>query len=385
MRLRVLTLNVWGLPLGIARHSAARMRAIGAQLRDLNADLVALQEVWTAEAREQLREAAEKAGYTQIWHRRRAFGGSGLMVLSRLPFQDIRFTPFRLEGLPQRPQHADYYGGKGFVELTVDTEAGPVVIVNTHLHAGYRPSDEPDEYAGVRAAQAIQLATDIRAISQPVIALGDFNSDEAQPARQILLGLSGLADVADELDHAQATSLRDHPYRDPKAEESRIDLILARRGKQAELHPLSIRRVLDAHFMIEGEKGSYSDHAGLLAEFDLRRVPNTERIPSPPNPEAVALARKQIELGLKISQQRQTREARYAAGGLALGAFLGAGAWSARRSRRQWLFRVAATLASVGAAGASGLFLASGAIGKDEAEGYAQMTRRLEALQPNQS
>ena len=385
MRIRVLTLNVWGLPLGIARHSSARMRAIGEQFSRLDADLVALQEVWTAEARRQLREAGEQAGYTEIWHRRPAFGGSGLMILSRLPVQEIRFSPFRLKGLPQRPQHADYYGGKGFVEVTVDTEAGPLVVINTHLHAGYRPSNEPDEYAGVRAAQAIQLAMGVRALSKPVIALGDFNSDEAQPARQILLGLSGLADVADELDHAQPTALSDHPYRNPPAEESRIDLILARSGEQTELDPFSIQRVLDTHFMIEGEKGSFSDHAGLLAEFDLRRAPSPERIPGPPHREAVVLARKQIELGLKISQQRQTHEVRYAAGGLALGTLLGAGAWSAQRSRRQWLFRAAATLASLGAAGASGIFLASRAIGADEAAGYSEMTHLLEGLQPNNS
>lgn len=307
------------------------------------------------------------------------------MVLSRLPVQDIRFTPFRLKGLPQRPQHADYYGGKGFVELTVETEAGPLVVINTHLHAGYRPSNEPDEYAGVRAAQAIELAMRVRALSKPVIALGDFNSDEEQPARHILLGLSGLADVADQLDHAQATALSDHPYRGPQAEEARIDLVLSRRGQDAGLRPLNIQRVLDARFMIEGERGAFSDHAGLLAEFELSGPSAPEHIPGPANPEALALAWKQIELGLEISQQRQAHEARYAAGGLALGTLLGAGAWSAHRSRRQWLFRTAATLAGLGAAGASGIFMASRAIGADEAAGYAEITRLLETLQPNRS
>ena len=133
MQIRVLTLNVWALPLGIARHNQERMRAIGRKLRALDAHVVALQEVWTTEARDQLRQAAEAAGYSEIWHRRPAFGGSGLMVMSRLPARDIRFVPFELEGLPQRPHHADYYGGKGFVELTLETPGGPLILINTHL------------------------------------------------------------------------------------------------------------------------------------------------------------------------------------------------------------------------------------------------------------
>ncbi|MEE3328267.1 MAG: endonuclease/exonuclease/phosphatase family protein [Myxococcota bacterium] len=385
MQIRVLTLNVWALPLGIARHSHYRMERIGQELATLEADVVALQEVWTAEARNQLREAAQAAGYSEIWHRRPAFGGSGLMVMSRLPVQDIRFTPFTLEGLPQRPQHADYYGGKGFVEITLETPAGPLVLINTHLHAGYAPSDVLDEYEGIRAAQAIELATAVRRIPGPVIALGDFNSGEGEPARRILLGLSGLEDAADTLNHRQATCMRENPYRSPGAEDARIDLILSRRGEEMGLHPISIRRVLDRPISIpvEDGQGAFSDHAGVLADFELAPAKQTETLPAPPAPEALRLAREQLELGLRISRKRRQREDRYAAGGFTASALLGVAAGQARRSRRQWLFGFTAGLTGLGLLGASGLFFTSRSIGTEEEAGYAELLHGLDSFQPS--
>ena len=50
MRLRVATLNVWGLPEPISRDLAPRMEAIGDRLPGLDLDVVAFQEAWTASA-----------------------------------------------------------------------------------------------------------------------------------------------------------------------------------------------------------------------------------------------------------------------------------------------------------------------------------------------
>src|SRR3954465_1434337 len=50
--LRVLTLNVWGLP--IASDRAERMRAIGEQITALDPDVIALQEAFVPEDRERI-------------------------------------------------------------------------------------------------------------------------------------------------------------------------------------------------------------------------------------------------------------------------------------------------------------------------------------------
>lgn len=382
MHLRVLTLNVWGLPLGIARHTPARMRAIAQRLDALDADVVAFQEVWTQESRTLLSEAAQASGYTTVWHRRPAFGGSGLMLLSRLPSLGTRFTPYRLGGLPQRPQHADYYGRKGFVQLELETPEGPVALIDTHLHAGYNAPDQHDEYLGIRAAQAIQIAIAVRDIRNPVVAVGDFNTEEHEAAYQILLGLSGLEDAATALDQRQPTVLRGNPYRGATAGEARIDLVLSRRGENRSLKPISIQRVLDEELVIEGKPASYSDHAGVLADFELQPAREPTSLPRPVDLSALAVARDQIALGLEITGRRHTREARYAGAGLAVSGLLGAGACGARRSRRELVVRLATAVAGMGVLGASGAYLGSRWIASDETAGYREIAADLERLQP---
>lgn len=382
MNLRVLTLNVWGLPLGISRHSEARMQAIAQRLETLDADVVALQEVWTGGARSLLGRAGRALGYNTVWHRDRTFGGSGLMVLSRLPEISAEFTSYRLTGLPQRPQHADYYGGKGFVELVLKTPHGPLSLINTHLHAGYEPPGQPDEYVGIRAAQAIQLANSVRNIHNPVIAAGDFNSEEHEPAYRILLGLSGLEDAAATLGQRQSTITLENPYRSPSAPEARIDLILTRRGTNRSLRAVRIQRVLDEELAIDGGPGSYSDHAGVMVDLELERTDAPVTLPGPVLDSDLSLAREQLERGLAISHQRHKQENAYAGAGLGLALLGGATAWGAHRSRRQMVFRLMTALAGIGLLGASGAYCGSRWVSDDEAAGYREIAALLDRLQP---
>lgn len=382
MRLRVLTLNVWGLPLGIARHADARMQAIAQRLETLDADIVAFQEVWTSGARSLLDRAARAIGYSTVWHRRRAFGGSGLMVLSRLPEISAEFTSYRLAGLPQRPQHADYYGGKGFVELTLKTPHGPLALINTHLHAGYAPPGQPDEYVGIRAAQAIQLATTVRRIQNPIVATGDFNSEENDPAYRILLGLSGLEDVAVALDQRASTIPRENPYRAPGTPEARTDLVLTRRGTNRSLRAVALRRVLDEGLAIDGEPGTYSDHAGVMADLELEPSDTAVTLPGPVQKADLSLAREQLERGLAISHQRHGRESAYAGAGLGLALLGGAAAWGAHGSRRQLVFRLTTALASLGLLGASGAYCGSRWVSGNETAAYRELAADLDRLQP---
>jgi len=230
------------------------------------------------------------------------------MVLSRLPIASERFTRFRLAGLPQRPFHGDYYSGKGFVHLTLTTDLGPVSLLDTHLHANYSRPGERDEYRGIRAGQAIQLAAAVRRIRGPVLALGDFNTREGEAAYAILGDLGGLRDVAAVLDRRQATCLAPHPYRPTGAPESRIDLILARDGGGLALRKVAIERVFDEPLEFAGEEGAYSDHAGVLATFEMerRRVPLLEA-DEDAGLEKAALDRAQGELALGARWARQRR------------------------------------------------------------------------------
>ena len=389
MRLRALTLNVWGLPFGLARHHDARMRAIGEGFGRWQADIIALQEVWTDAARQILVAAGRRAGYPALWHREAAFGGSGLMVLSRFPISARHFTRYRLAGLPQRPSHGDYFSGKGFVNLELATALGPIHLVDTHLHANYSGPDERDEYRGIRAGQAIELAAAVRRIQGPVLALGDFNTREGEAAYAILRDVGGLRDVAASLDRRQATCIAPHPYRPAHAGEARIDLILARGGVDLAVRDVSIERVFDEPLDFAGEAGAYSDHAGVLAEFELerRKTPRPQADAPALDLAALSLAQAELEFGARRARERGSGELRLAGGSLVGGLLVGGAAWRARAGRRGFLAGLLATLAGLGVTGGVLGALASQRVVDNELAGLAEVEEilarlRMEALRP---
>jgi endonuclease/exonuclease/phosphatase family metal-dependent hydrolase len=377
MQLRVLTLNVWALPFGLSRHTRARLDAIGARLAELDADLVACQEVWTAEARSRLVQAGRAAGYHSVWHRDAALGGSGLLVLARRPLRTTSFKRFTLEGLPQRVQHADYYGGKGFVVLEVGVGESTVHVVDTHLHAGYGSPGEPDEYRGIRVAQTTELAAAVCALEGPVIALGDWNFTDSDPEHAILTGLSGLRDAALVLGDPLPTVLADHPYRGRGAAAERIDRVFVRDGAALRVRIASLRRVLDEPIEIASAPGAYSDHAGLLAELSIEPMTRGEGRPLHPDEDALDLASAWLTRGEGIARARSRGDLGIALGGLAAAGGLGA---AARRTRRG-LLRAAL-------AGAAALALSGGAVfawlglvfAHDEQAGYAHVRAVLRSL-----
>jgi len=282
LRLRVATLNVWGLPWDLARHTLPRMRAIREGLAALDADLVALQEVWSAEARQVLLEGAERAGWGWRWHNRADLGGSGLLVLSRLPIAEARFDPYRLRGRPERLRHGDYWGGKGFALLGIETPGGPVAVVDTHLHAQYG-ADAADEYLGERAGQVVELAAGLSGVAAPLVAAGDFNLREDQPLYRVLTGLAGLRDAAAERDARQPTVLGSNPYRSERPRgNARIDYLFVRDGALRGIRVRSVERIFDESLRLGGEPAAASDHAGLLAELEIG-APAGARRPSTPH------------------------------------------------------------------------------------------------------
>ncbi len=107
MQLRVLSFNTWGVPL-ISRDRAARMRAIGRALMEINADVIGLQEVFYAKDRRLLVEAAQRAGFTHSHYFHSGVMGSGLLTLSRFPIVETSFLRFRLNGRPQDFVRVDY-------------------------------------------------------------------------------------------------------------------------------------------------------------------------------------------------------------------------------------------------------------------------------------
>ena len=327
--LRVGTLNVWALPL-VARRVEERLRATVDRAAVLDLDVLALQEVWTPHAESVLVEAGAADGYRSLWPSGRVAGG--LMALSRLEATSVEFTEFAVPGLPQRVQHADYYGHKGYVVARLRAGDGCVVLVATHLHARYAAPGEPDEYRGIRSAQLVELAGRITRLSDPVVAMGDFNIREGEPEYEYFVGLTGLVDAAAYLDRRKNTVVAANPYVGAGHHgDERIDYVFVNRAAE----PVTVSR--DFHQPL----GHYSDHAGVVVTIDLSHRPAVAGKTDGP---ARAVAWNGLAMllseGRSVALRRRTRH-RLKAIGLLVGSCL------ACRLRR----RAAAGLLLVGALG----------------------------------
>lgn len=174
--IRLVTLNLYhGYP--DFQNLLDRLDLVATRLDRLQADIVFLQEVpWRKETGPGAEYLGRKAGFNYVYIR--ANGNfplirfeEGLAVLSRYPLSDPEFT----ELLPQ----PGFFEHRVLLKVSVDTHAGPVTLVTTHLA---RRRDEQSN-----AAQASTLEAYVNSITPgPVIVAGDFNALETSPQIQRL-------------------------------------------------------------------------------------------------------------------------------------------------------------------------------------------------------
>jgi endonuclease/exonuclease/phosphatase family metal-dependent hydrolase len=385
MRLRVLSLNVWGLPAPVGRLVEERLERIGADLPALETDVALFQEVWTEGARAQLLAAGPRAGLPHTWAPSGpAASTGGLVALSRHPIRSPSFRPYLLCGLPQRITHMDYYSGKGIGRFDVELGGSPVAIVNTHLHARYSPARVRDEYVGHRSAEVIELVDELRALSSPVVLAGDLNMRDVSPEYRLLRGMTGLVDAAAELDVRQPTSTLDNAYRAERGavNESRIDYVMTRDGTERGLRPVAFRRVFDEPISVAGRPGAYSDHTGVMADLELGG-------PGQPPPRvretSFELARLLLENGRERARRRRAIE-RFGAGvGIAAA---GAAAFALRRrtaSRRRFLRLLLAASAGLAATSAGGLLTLSERFVPDELADFERIEALLDRIEAHEA
>lgn len=351
MRVRVATLNAWGLPI-LAADVGPRLRAIGRELEALDLDVVAFQEVWTPVGQRALIEAGRRAGLVHHWHRRRLLLGSGLLVLSRLPVEEVDFDRFALRA-DAGSRKDELLGGKGFAEVRVRTPAGPLRVIDTHLHAGRSGADGVANRTH-RTAQIVQLCREVRELRDPVLVLGDLNCSARDPEHGVLTGLSGLRDVAAERGWDEPTVTGENPYRASSSHsDRRIDFVLARDGVDRVLHTRTVEHAFDRPLFLSGRRIAFSNHRGVLAELSLEPAAGSANVPAPPDPRALAVAHELLSQGARAARSERRRARKLAGFGLA-GALLAAGSRRALHPTRRQLLRGGLHL-SAGAALAPGL------------------------------
>jgi endonuclease/exonuclease/phosphatase family metal-dependent hydrolase len=378
MHIRIATLNTWGLPEPLSRQPAERLRSIGARLPALALDVMAFQEVWTAGARRRLQRAGREAGLVHAWGPDARVGGSGLLLLSRWPILASRLTAFSLRGHPERLNHGDYYGGKGYAWLRLDAPEGPVSVVDTHLHARYA-SDVQHEYVPQRVGQVVQLAVGTLPVQDPLIAVGDFNFTDRHVEYRLLTDLTGLRDVARELGNPQPTVTRANPLRRSRKPDRRVDYVFTRDGQRGQVLSRSVERIFDepAPAPLPG----YSDHAGVLAELEITPV---EQPPPPwsPRRDAMERARELLVQGREAARERRADGRMLSGAGLGCAALATAGRRQLPATSRRGFLRgglqAAALLALTPSVGGS---LLSEVIAPSEIRAYDDLVLALDRLE----
>jgi endonuclease/exonuclease/phosphatase family metal-dependent hydrolase len=349
LKVRVLTYNAWDLAL-VSTDRAERIARIGPAIAELAPDVVAFQELWVdADA---ARVAAELARVGLVHTRRfpSGFVGSGLLIASRYPITESSFQRYTFGGKPQKPWHGDWYGGKGIGRVTVETPLGAVEFADTHLHASY---DDPDEYALVQLAEALEAADFLGVPGErPLIFGGDLNvSSDTLPFR-LLASRSGLSSIE----------------RDPG-----IDWVLFRRGARVTVRVLETRKVLDAPVDVGGgRRVPLSDHEGVLAVLELATAA-AATVPCAPDLAAardgLALIREEIAASTRRSIALAT------AGVILLG--VGVALLRAARRRTEKRRRLVA-LALLVVLGATGTIALGALYGPYERHGLLDAQARLE-------
>jgi endonuclease/exonuclease/phosphatase family metal-dependent hydrolase len=312
------------------------MGEIADRLPALGIDVMAFQEVWTADARRALTAVGPRAGLPYVWHNEASVGGSGLLVLSRFPIVDVRFEHFRLRGDPEQLAQGEYLSGKGFARLRLASPVGFISVVDTHLHARYS-ARVSHQYRAHRIGQIVQLANGLADIEDPLLVMGDFNFGENDPEHAILTGLTGVHDAAAEVGDRLPTVFRANPYRRSKKKpDRRIDLVFLRAGLQHRLQVRAVERIFDQPFDLGGRLASCSDHAGVLADVEVVREGGAMSAHSPDRG-ALDLAADWLRKGRWQAEQRRVGERMASCFGIGFAALAAAGGRAPQMKRRKFL------------------------------------------------
>jgi endonuclease/exonuclease/phosphatase family metal-dependent hydrolase len=180
-RLRIATWNIWG------RYGPweERLPVIVENLRVIDADIVALQEVWEDDARSQARELADVLGYTDPVYAanlERDGARSRNAVLARWPI-----TRHDVLALPRHGAFdaVDEEGEERLcVFAEVDGPRGPVQVFCAHLSWQW-------DHSAIRQEQTRAIArflTTTRPRRFPAVLCGDLNAEQSSDELRLLTG-----------------------------------------------------------------------------------------------------------------------------------------------------------------------------------------------------
>ena len=188
--LRVLVYNIHA---GKDAAGVDNLERVGALVREVDADIVLLQEVDRGTTRSG--GVDQPAQLERLGGRHAAFGRTldyqggeyGIAVLSRWPVAEQAVAPLKVE--PPQARSGGSYEPRGALRVTVTAPWGTLRIVNTHLDASREDRWRAQEVRGVLA-----VADSMKARGGLLLVGGDFNSEPAS-AVQAELRRGGFRDA----------------------------------------------------------------------------------------------------------------------------------------------------------------------------------------------
>jgi endonuclease/exonuclease/phosphatase family metal-dependent hydrolase len=259
----VATLNIWQK----FGPWMERMPRLVHALKDMNADILGLQEVRLEKEFDQLAILAKECGYHHAYGANfdDGFGLTGNGILSRYPILKHEMIP-----LPAGRQME----WRCLVFAEIDAPFGKVPFFTTHLN--WQLDDGATRREQVLAiAKAIEARVDDAHF--PAILVGDFNAEPDSDEMRFLRGLTDLSDMyvyyADAWifgggDGLGATYSKTNPFGETHREsERRIDYVMVRKPGQGQGEPKRARIVCNR--AIEGMFPT--DHYGVSASIGTER------------------------------------------------------------------------------------------------------------------
>ncbi|XP_072165538.1 putative neutral sphingomyelinase [Diadema setosum] len=282
MEVRILTLNCWGLPLGLSKDKNQRFQHIAKKLATGCYDIVALQEVWDVKDYDLL-QASTREALPHSHYFKGGFTNSGLCIFSKWPITDLHSCRFSLNGYTHKLNQMDWYAAKRVVMCQLNIEGLVANIYATHAHALYAPSNQPekDETLAHRLVQLFELSEYVRltsACADLTIVAGDLNTEPFSLAAKLALANAGLLDAWEmrenrEYKDCKTNETPDNSYARGQTmyyrntdDGERIDYIIYRSSCDTSIRCREV--TLDLHD-IPGTNMFYSDHKGVAATLEI--------------------------------------------------------------------------------------------------------------------
>lgn len=257
MPVKVVNLNIWGLPVPIVWDAKLRYQQFRNQVLPLNPDFILLDEVFSPKAKIQLK-MKEYPYFADGIKAKGRLTGSGLRILSKHPILRVAKMGY---GACKKD---DCLARKGALLVVVKLPDGQNInVVNTHLNA--RGGDI------VRAAQVKQMkkfVDDYAEPNAPILIGGDFNASAGSGTYYEVLKSFPVVDVWAQIrgnDPGYTYDTHTNHYARAYAartsfpdQQDRIDFQFV----SSHLIPKDIRVVFNTAPLL-------SDHYGLMAEYEL--------------------------------------------------------------------------------------------------------------------